>query len=786
MRTLLALVLSLVALDLAGSGREIAPRPLVPAAYNIGRVSTAFAADRFLTAWPFGTSVVGVFSDADGRRISDAWFPLVHDERGITSMQLVGTGDSWALFWQNGIGTTHRMAHIDADGKLTRIISFEIPQRPVAPIVWNGTHFMTVTEAADAVIFDRDGTVLRLAKLESADYRTVAAAGSGFAAMSTISGITAQRVDAGGVSPRIDVERVFSVPRPHSLVTAQNDAGDVLAIWALGPDGVKSAFLRRDGSVTEAIQLPIDERQNIRPLHLVPTDGGFRLFFTTDDGLDKPRTLRTVLLDRNGAASGSGSTAIVTFSTVSSPPMSIASSDALTLFALPSEFGPTTPVRSIAVPHDGRAPREEVLSIAPARQSDPAIVAASGRYLAVFTQWSGLEPSARAVVLTPAAEPIANTTVAPTVGPVDLASNGNEVLAIGMRDRRLTGARITRNGIRVDREPLLIAEDATSAAVTWAGNRWIVAWNTERRIFTVEVSLEGKVSAPRALQAAPTDTDTTIADVALAFDGRNVLVVWHEPAPGGCVPEACPPPSVRNAIFAARLDDAAATIIAEGPGHEAVASNGREFAVLRGGEVIFVRIAGGAIVAEAPRTILDYPRGIRGDITWDGSEYVVALRYGVYRSHLAVHRIASGGFATSPPRHTEVLPAEFTGVARPGIAAERGSSAVIVLHENAPADPARVVAHLEHELQPRPAPPAAPANVRIDGQNLEWDPVPGDVEGYAIEDGNGNLRLTVSADTHAVTLSNSFPNPRVRAFNAGGLSAAGTAGSVWLAKPSPR
>jgi hypothetical protein len=107
-------------------------------------------------------------------------------------------------------------------------------------------------------------------------------------------------------------------------------------------------------------------------------------------------------------------------------------------------------------------------------------------------------------------------------------------------------------------------------------------------------------------------------------------------------------------------------------------------------------------------------------------------------------------------------------------------NALVALHEIAtPGDTARVVTVLEHELHPFIAPPATPAiQVRpIDRRTIEvtWDETGAVVEGYVIEVAyrhGGEFRRygVVDADARSAEVRD-VSAVRVRAFNAGGLSA---------------
>ena len=73
-----------------------------------------------------GTHLMGAFSDASGRRITTVAFPIVRSFRG-RALQLVGTGDSYALFWKDWLDRTY-LTDIDLNGQVTRTTMLALPQ----------------------------------------------------------------------------------------------------------------------------------------------------------------------------------------------------------------------------------------------------------------------------------------------------------------------------------------------------------------------------------------------------------------------------------------------------------------------------------------------------------------------------------------------------------------------------------------------------------------------------------------------------------------------------------
>ena len=766
------------ALHLFAAGLPIAPRPLVPAPYPIRTGSTAFASGRFLSAWVYdtrggaGAHIVGVFSDRDGKRISPAWFPIVTSIDPSAFLQLVATDDTYTLFYWSSATPLH-IVTVDANGVATRDVTTSLKLTFSSFLAWNGTHFIAVTPdltAGEAVIFDRDGALLRREPLASSYHVHAAPSGDGFITFAAgFKGLFAQRVAVSGESPRWRVDDGSGDANgyhPASVKSIAQPNGDVLAVW-VGlrypfPNELKSAVVR-DGPPS---LVRIVAKRYVVPLDVVALSGRERVILSEAQTPIAPMSLdyidlntneiHTVAMDRSlgpSAVASNGDTTLV-------------------LSLNPEGFSTTSQVRTIALASNGDA-KIDVVSLAPARQSDPVLL----DHLAVWTESSADADSIRTTLLG-----APNTSTVLENASLDmrrLAPNGSEILLLARRGHQLLGLRVKNNGERFDREPFVIGESdhpGFSAAV-WAGDRWVVAWTNHLRLFTAEVGPTAVVGPSRELTFAtplPDGWSRSVHSPSLAFNGRDVVIVWNETqyGPRSPIPEILP--DANPYVFAALLKGGEPVELARQYLRHTIASDGNDFLVVVDTTSIVLRADANGLHADPPRTFFAHPYFAANDMLWNGSEYALASRYGPYSKDLTVRHLDRNGVPILPPRYTSVAAPDFSNVTSPSIA-----SSMIALDEVAIAgDTQQAVSYLEHDMGPLPSPPRAPnVTVTSKGKNIvvTWDTVEGDVEGYAVETRTSNGELALATLVDANVQSATVPVAaavRVRAFNAGGYSAA--------------
>ena len=304
MRPLLGLFVFLASFHALAAGRDVAPRPIVPAVATGFGSSIAFAADRFLSVWVFSPdystmSIVGALSDANGRRISPSWFPVVTDARA-SSVSVFGTGDSFTLFWhdQSFPSTTLRMAELDGNGAITARGITDLPLDRV--LAWNGTHFLG-TSGADRIVFDREGKVLRRV-FGSGATLAAAASGDGFLVVlqGGVNALNFQRVSATAVSPLGFMPLVTN--GPVFVAPADGDQLLVASSIAQRPSRVNVALVRLDGNVVRSRVISSGPADSF-PLDFVRTTDGYRLTYAERIRIDH-FILWAQELDSEGAPRG--------------------------------------------------------------------------------------------------------------------------------------------------------------------------------------------------------------------------------------------------------------------------------------------------------------------------------------------------------------------------------------------------------------------------------------------------------------------------------------------------
>lgn len=766
----------LLTLHLFAAGHPIAPRPFVTAPYPIRIGSTAFASGRFLSVWVYdtrgaGAHIVGMFSDRDGKRISPAWFPIVTSIDPSAFLQLVATNDTYRLFWWSSTTPLH-IVNVDANGVATRDVTTSLKLTFASFLAWNGTHFIEVTPnltVGEAVIFDRNGAILRREPIASSYHVHAAPSGDGFLTFAAgFNGLFAQRVTVSGASPRWKMDDGSGLAdgyRPSSVKSRAMPNGNILAVW-IGmqykqTSRLKSALVLGDEIWSTRTVLT----RNVVPLDVVALNDRERVLLSESPSVIEPTSLEYIDLNTNEIHPIPMDRAL--------GPTAIASNGDTTLVlnSNPENFSTTSRVTTIAIASNGDA-KTDVVSLAPARQRDPVLL----DNLALWTESSADAASIRMALLgTPTTATVLENA---SLDMRRLAPNGSQILLLARRGTQLLGLRIKNNGERFDREPFVIGESDWSdpSTAVWTGDRWIVAWTNHLRAFTAEVGPTAVVGPPRELTVAtplPDEWTRSRSSPSLAYNGQDVVIVWNETQyePRSPIPEIFP--ATHLYAFAALLKGGEPVELArESPRHN-VASDGANFLAIIGTTAIVLRADATGLHADPPRTLFEHPYLAASDMLWNGSEYVLASRYGPFSKDLTVRHLDRNGVPLLPPLYTSVAAPDFATLRSPSIA----STATIALHEVAiPGDTQQAVTYLERDMGPLPAPPRAPnVTVTVKGINLlvTWDAVEGDVDGYEVDtrsaSGEFTLATILSSNARSVTLLIAAA-VRVRAFNAGGDS----------------
>jgi hypothetical protein len=795
-RPLFLLLLSLTSLSLGAAGRELAQPLPAPTSYVTIAPQVAFAGGRFLTVWRedmgyLGSPVMGTFSDASGRSRSARAFPLALPV--ITnphSMRLIASGESFTLFWLDNVQGT-LMAHLDLQGRVTSIHTVALPGHFLGAYAWNGTHFLAIvqrnaTYEAVGTIFDREGRVVRGAidiPFFTYAFDITVANGEFVAVTSGWDGIHVQTITTDAVQKHKTIERTSGPTSGTYRVTqgvlTPNGNGDVLVVWAGGGnerDELKSITFRHDGTLSEPSVLATRPGV-IMPLEVTRTRAGYLAAYTNTNG--EPVELWTVRMDPSGARAAEplkAPTPLVLGA-------SAAANNSTILVVSPKPADPIG-ILATAIEEDGQARAPEVLSIGWSRQTQPILSAGGGRVLAAWSESDGDGYTVRvADTAVSSSAIVANGVLAAR----ELSWNGTHHLVVHHDNTRILATRITPDGGVFD-QPLVLGNlgpgsSQPPASVVWTGDYWLVVWTDGERLRVVDVSRGGFASVPRKLDVHPPLLEgwsRYIGLPALGFDGAHALLVWHESQQPPC--SFFPPcGGGETKTFATLLtrDGAQAgnTVELELQSFApvSIASSGRELFVLSGTRAVVLDGDPSVLRVAATRDLFDW--NASSDVTWDGRDYVVAMRYLGAQWHLSLRRFDALLNDVTAPRGTPTLTPDL--FEPPSVAAPFSGDALAGVQEGTIETGVRATVYREAELPLLPAPPAPPPNVRVRQTNtlryeVTWDPSPsGDVELYLVEvqtpGGTWIEAARVGAGVRSVEVA--WPTVRVRAFNAGGSSA---------------
>lgn len=797
-----AILLSLfLSFPLFAAGHPLSQPALAPTAYGTSQPTTAYAGVRFLTVWTeqmggIGRHFKGAFSDATGRRISPAAFTLIRNVNPEWS-QLVSTGDAYVLFWREQNIT--RMAEIDLLGNVTRTRELELPgfSGEMARVAWNGSRFLIVVrhwiyfpaEHVEGFLFERNGDLVRQREIaldDLASQYAIVPTANGFAVFTVGRDLIAYRVSNDAEVQQTLIESGTGTSttsiRPLHVAAVNLGNDDVLAVWSSGHYAeaqLRSTIFKRDGSATP-MQVITGGTGSLVPFALLRTVGGAVLAYTHAPSFDAPHVLFTTHIGTDGVPTGpvyAGPRVI--------DPSAASNGHTMLIAGSMNDLISVRRVSTVIVGSDAVVSTPEMLSISPALQMQPALTAAGGRLLAAWTDLEGDAAVLRSAVVTANAEVQQRNTIgAAFLASDELSWNGSEALAVAHANQRLLARRIDANGVAIDPEPLvisnypLVAHWQRAASVAWTGDRWLIVWPANDSIVLASVSRGGVLSAPRTLpvtSALPPDLYRYVEAPEIASDGTRVLLVWRETRSEICYFPICN--NYESFVFARSLTREG-EVIASDPlslpsltsaSNFSIATSGNEFVILGGPQAASIDARGGTLRLLATREFF----GAASDVTWDGREYVIALRYQLLRMHLAVHRVNAMLEQTSAPRGTETLPSDQ--MQEPSIASIDATQSMIAITEGDADTGARAVVYRESELPLLVARAEPPQNVRTQRVNgvyeLTWDAPSGEVELYHVEALTPHGWIWVAQVPADVRSARSqYPVMRVRAINAGGYS----------------
>jgi hypothetical protein len=788
-----AVAAALLGAPLRSAAIELEPSVLGPDASGAMRTTTAFASDRFLTVWVSGNNIVGAFSDQRGRRTSIQPLLLVRNMSAMT-LQLLGIGDSFAMFWRTSGGTLF-FSRIDHDGRVLVEKRLELDSRIEIEASWNGERFLVISSRNDAYFLDRDGNVVTgpfaLGRVIGAPV-TALADGSFLFMQWGFQDLRATRVSALGViGETLTLERAVGTSTLGyypilAVATALPDGGALVAFAGSKldePPLLKTLVISSNGVVSMPRSLPIDRYTGIGSIYVSRQGDEYRVYFRATRERQNGAELwelAGVPVDREGAATGAP--AVVATGFAFATVFSYASSPHVTLAVTSARNPPRAQAASYALSFPSRT-APEILSLAPSTQSDVVIGANQRGFVAAWNDFVGDGTTVHTAAINPAVGRTSPISSLPgNLATRTLASGPSDHLVIRTTATDLIATRVGAAGEPLGDAVLTAAVRAPTAQAAWTGAGYVVAWSEQGQLTTGYVTTQPAVIRHEiALQPARKDEYRMATNVDVAFDGRTVLLMWtdtqgvaqHFPC-GGCGPEQSKIMARRLSPSGAPLDDTIfelATVRAV-TSARLWAGNG-EFVVqlVDRQSIMQVRVDERGLSIGTPG-LFDSFYSV-SDLMWDGSEYVVALSS--LGRYIGLARVGRDAFSLGPVRYTESLPAVFAGAR----VAARAGEVAIATPVAAVAQPLRAHLFTSGEFRPLPSPPASPrlTDVRFGSEGraaLSWAPAAGSVDGYAIEVLIGEryaIVATTGSDVTSALLSWPVTSQfRVRAFNAGGLS----------------
>ena len=720
---LVAVLLSL-APTLLGAGREVAPRPVGPTPYATQLPSTAFAGERFLTIWfeqrgGIGSAIMGAFSDREGRRVTAEAFPIL-----LTAinhyLQVVGTGDSYTIFWRDRFGGT-QLLELDLEGRAIRQATVQLPQNITLSIGWNGTYFLAamkhpagIAHTAEAVLFDRNGRIVhRGIPLHDLGFRfEIVPENAGFTVLATgWDGLTAHRIANDGTSTGAFIEHAQGSTttdyRPLVATGVAQPDGDVLVVWSAGRLNEKSDL---KATILGSGKVDVITGANLTPVALsermtlaAAGDRTIETLQLNDDGTFRrtvPRASAEVI-GHIGDAASHEDVILVPYTAVS-PGSGIPRTNAIALSA-------------------ARVAAHDVLSLAPSRQSHPIVAPAGGAFLAVWTEQYGDPSAVRTARIDALGEPSNVRTLQDHafLATRDLPSSGTDVLVTMVSGTMLFARRVTLDGDPIDEPLIVIANEFYTnpiapprVAVTWAGDRWVVVWSNEGALLFASVSRSGVVSAPQELRfETPLEPEhsRSVGAPAIAYDAPRVLMAWSETQFPPCFFPICA--TGPTASYAALLDRDGRVLTPQPlelpfddePHTFAAATSGREFLVTADAKAVVLQTAGNSLRVAGETTL---PHRAT-DVVWDGTSFVLGMRFRTdYRWYAGTVRLDRAGNEIEPLRVVKTLaPEYFEGVS---LAHDAAAGTILAVQETDLTSGARVVVYRESELAPLTSEPKLP------------------------------------------------------------------------------
>ena len=792
-----ALFFFLLAVPTFAAGHDVTPRKSGPTSYYVASPRVATNGDTFLTLWTttvsnagtasiVGPLIYGSLADASGRLIAPS-FQLLPFSAELVDLTALGSG--YLALWHDGVVLHSSL--ISGTGVVTTP-GLAIPS--VTNPRWSADNqFIHAHSNGRTVLFTyhayvppfssetraqlttADGTPIgepiTLGVLGDQTIPTVVTAGNDYITIATEdSGTYFMRLDGNGnvVVPK---RRIASTALVYGVAAASSGSEILVAT----PGGFLA--LSGDGTVLSARSVGPD-------LEAVNS-----LVWTGDGYVDIHRRLFDSIpamsqrLDRMGLPLGAplALNAAIT---------SAAAHDGVVYAAGKTEDGEVVAfaVTAANTPLNGSG---EILSVTPAVQTAPVLASDGVDFISGWTEEIARDHTFAVRRVSRAAIPLDGQQT--DLGPVDppsapnieaagphiarhgVACGGGACLAVWQDSHTIRGKWMT--GGAAGSSPFVIAHgEISDQPVVWNGSEFFLAFAAPA-LSAVTVSIAGVISAPMHLAPAGGETPE------VGWDGKHYLLMFLYDA------SHCDCPGSRSVIdFMALAADR--TWIGESAfdvnfldAH--LASSGHDFMVAYDfySASDGVQLASRRIVAtdgdpkiDPAVPIFQWPRPMASSVTWNGTDYVAAWRYGT-RSNwwLSEARITGSAF---PARRVTSSGIPDRQVA-PAIAANAAGESVIAVSESLTlGETPRLRVYAESEIDALPPPlPAAPSAVYLSGSKsrttVTWQSDGRNVDGFLVEQLFGGYREIVavaSADARSIVVDASSPDIRVRAINASGES----------------
>jgi hypothetical protein len=784
------------------AGRDVSAVRYAPSDLSAANPAIASNGNRFLTLWPMSGQIFGSLSDIAGSN-SPAF--AVVPFANASGVLVIGTGSGYVAIW-NERDNVPVFGRLTSEGVLERRVPLARTRFFGAALAFNGSQIAIVDTTSfqgltiDISIYDLDGNLVRRSPVTAynGERWAVTANGGDFAVVTAgATGINEWRVtNDGAVHPAVRIQPPTTDPlKSFYSVAAGARNGRIVAGWLQAQAGVpSSATIQPDGTVTQS-PLPNGGVPPSGSIAVLPVDTGFVVTWNViPSAPDKPGMF-ALRLDGTGALIESQPYFLGDGQFAGAAP----SGNTIALALNTQMFAPPYRVLTVTatVNDTGIAAHAATTVLSPVRQFGPAVTGNGAGFTAAWLEQDGGGKRIVAGRINPAGEPLDGTGI-----PLDLRASAAPVIAHGPSEElivwtgngRLVASRLSPFSGLLDATPIDIAPLAFgSYDVVWNGSRFFVVWTDGSRFFGAFVGSDGVATSPRDLGVQISSVDTSSASALdVAWDGRQFIVVYAETSPLFCTCIASPDRVRVLRISTAGVAIDVVPVLIPGKHFAAhVASSGSESLIVLdragGASSVVVRDESGTLHLDPEVPVFDWFVGTSG-VAWDGSSYVVAVRYAASPAFeteagwLAAVQVSESGI----PLRTVITPAagppDFSFATAPSVATDvAGGTAFVISEVTSPTFVARARLYLLSEFSPTPmpAPPPAPRNAvsyfggtttRIDWQS------DGGGSGFLIERStdfgkNWSPYAVLPADARTTTVTAKIGDLfRVRAFGPGGLS----------------